>query len=132
MKVVVLASGSDGNSTFISSGNHKILIDLGRNAKYIKEHLKEIDEDASDIEAIIISHTHKDHTSALKVFLNQYHPMVYLTEKQYKDLDFLKDYDNVVMYDEEFLLKFLRFIHLMMLQIQGILLLRLVKKKLFL
>ena len=40
MKVVVLASGSDGNSTFISSGNHKILIDLGRNAKYIKEHLK--------------------------------------------------------------------------------------------
>ena len=102
MKVVVLASGSDGNSTFISSGNHKILIDLGRNAKYIKEHLNEINENASDIEAIIISHTHKDHTSALKVFLNQFHPKVYLTEKQYYDLDFLKDYDNVVIYDEEF------------------------------
>ena len=102
MKVVVLASGSEGNSTFIASENHKILLDLGKNAKYIKEHLKMIDEDASNIEAIVISHTHKDHTSALKVFLHQYHPFIYLTEKQYYDLEFLKDYDKVVIYDEEF------------------------------
>ena len=102
MKVVVLASGSEGNSTFISSKNHKILIDLGKNAKYIKDQLTAIGEDAKEIEAIIISHTHKDHTSALKVFLHQYHPAVYITEKQYLDLDYLKDYDNVVKYDEEF------------------------------
>lgn len=102
MKVVVLASGSEGNSTFISSNNHKILIDLGKNAKYIKEQLTNINEDANNIEAIIISHTHKDHTSALKVFLHQYHPQVYVTEKQLYDLDFLKEYDNVIIYNEEF------------------------------
>ncbi len=102
MKVVILASGSEGNSTFISSGNHRILIDLGKNAKYIKEQLNNINEDASQIDAIIISHTHKDHTSALKVFLHQFHPLVYLTKKQLLDLDFLKDYDNIVFYDEDF------------------------------
>ncbi len=102
MKVAVLASGSEGNCTFISSQNHKILIDLGKNAKYIKEHLKDITEKPEDIEAIIISHTHKDHVSALKVFLNQFHPLVYLTEKQYADLEFLKNYEQVILYDESF------------------------------
>ena len=42
MKVCVLASGSEGNSTFISTENHKILIDIGKNVKYITEKLKEI------------------------------------------------------------------------------------------
>ena len=41
MKVVVLASGSEGNSTFFSSGGQRILLDIGKNAKYIKEKLKD-------------------------------------------------------------------------------------------
>ncbi len=101
MKIVVLASGSEGNCTFFSSQNHKILIDLGKNTKYIKEKLSEINEDAKDIEAIIISHTHDDHVSALPVFIKKYHPKVYVTEKQYLDLDYLKQYDNVVIYEED-------------------------------
>lgn len=102
MKSVVLASGSEGNSTFISSFEHKILIDLGKNAKYIKERLIEIGEDPSTIEAIVISHTHDDHVSALRVFLKKYHPIVYVTEKQYYDLEFLKEYEHVVIYEDDF------------------------------
>ncbi len=34
MKVSVLASGSEGNSTYLETKNHKILIDLGMNVKY--------------------------------------------------------------------------------------------------
>ena len=45
MKICVLASGSEGNSTFLSTGQHKILIDMGKNMKYITEKLKEIGED---------------------------------------------------------------------------------------
>ena len=101
MKIVVLASGSEGNSTFISVDNHKFLIDMGKNAKYIKEHVESIGEDPKEIEAVIISHTHDDHVSALKVFLNKYHPVVYVTEKQYYDLEYLKDYQDVVIYDDD-------------------------------
>ena len=102
MKAVVLASGSEGNCTFFSSQNVRILLDIGKNAKYIKEKISEIHEDPMLIDAIIISHTHDDHVSALKVFLKKCHPKVYVTEKMYYDLDFLKTYDNVVIYDDDF------------------------------
>ena len=72
MKVVVLASGSEGNSTFIASNTNKILIDIGKNAKYINERLQDIGESAKQIDGIIISHTHDDHVSALKVFIKKY------------------------------------------------------------
>ncbi len=102
MKLVVLASGSEGNSTFFSDQNVKILFDIGKNARYIKDKLNEINEDASMIDAIVISHTHDDHVSALKVFLKKNRPKIYVTEKMFYDLDFLKDYDNVVIYEDDF------------------------------
>ena len=108
MKAVVLASGSEGNSTFFSSGNVKILIDIGKNAKYIKEKILEIQEEPTNIDAILISHTHDDHVSALKVFLKKFHPKVYVTEKMFYDLDFLKDYENVVIYDDDFYIDSIR------------------------
>ena len=69
MKAVVLASGSEGNSTFFSYQNEKILLDIGKNAKYIKEKLLEIEENPQDITAILISHTHDDHVSALRFMI---------------------------------------------------------------
>ena len=93
MKAYVLASGSEGNSTFFSHNNCNILIDIGKNAKYISEHLKEINVEPKKIDAILISHTHDDHVTALKVFLKKNHPKVYITEKMYYDLEYLKDYD---------------------------------------
>ena len=102
MKAYVLASGSEGNSTFFSHNNCNILIDIGKNAKYISEHLKEINVEPEKIDAILISHTHDDHVTALKVFLKKNHPKVYITEKMYYDLEYLKDYDNLVIYDDDF------------------------------
>ena len=102
MKAIVLASGSEGNSTFFSAGDTRILIDIGKNAKYITNHLQQINEDPKKIDAILISHTHDDHVSALKIYLKKNHPKVYITEKMLYDLDYLRYYDNVVIYDEDF------------------------------
>lgn len=102
MKAVVLASGSEGNSTFFSYQNEKILLDIGKNAKYIKEKLFEIGENPNEVTAILISHTHDDHVSALRVFLKSFHPKVYVTEKMFYDLECLKDYPKVVIYDDDF------------------------------
>ncbi len=102
MKIAVLASGSEGNSTFVKDKDTRILFDLGKNAKYITEKLKEIEEDACSIDAIVISHTHDDHVSALKVFLKKFHPQVYVTEKMFQDLDYLANYENVVLYEDSF------------------------------
>ena len=71
MRVVVLSSGSRGNTTFIESGKKKILIDAGNTCKYIVDSLKGIGIDAGDLDGIFITHTHVDHVKGLKVFLNK-------------------------------------------------------------
>ncbi len=46
---------------------------------------------------ILITHTHSDHTSALKVFLNKNHPELYVDEEMLNEIDYVKDYDNLVL-----------------------------------
>lgn len=95
MSIEILASGSEGNSVFIQTKNKKVLIDAGMNYKYLKERLEEINVDPSEIDIVLITHTHSDHTSALKVLLNKNHPLLFIDEEMLSQLDFVKDYDNV-------------------------------------
>jgi metal-dependent hydrolase (beta-lactamase superfamily II) len=97
MRVVVLASGSEGNATYIETDEIKLLIDLGKNAKYIKTQLELIGVTPESIDYILISHTHKDHTSALKTFVNRYKTTVLLSEKMFYDLEEIKAYENVII-----------------------------------
>lgn len=92
MKVVVLSSGSKGNTTYVECGNTKILIDLGNSCKYVVSKLEEIGIQANEIDGILITHTHVDHVKGLRVFLKKYHTKVYLTEKMKKELDYVEDY----------------------------------------
>ena len=45
MKICTLASSSSGNSTFIETKKYKILIDIGKNKKYLSEKLEKIGVD---------------------------------------------------------------------------------------
>jgi phosphoribosyl 1,2-cyclic phosphodiesterase len=96
MLVSVLASGSKGNSTFIKTDKVSLLIDAGTNAKYLNEKLLLNSSSLDDIKYILITHTHTDHTSALKSIIKKYRPTIILSELMYKDLDYLQDYDNVM------------------------------------
>ncbi len=96
MLVSVLASGSKGNSTLIKTKNNNILIDAGSTAKNINDKLLENGLTLKDIDYILISHTHTDHTSALKTIISKYNPTIILTPLMYQDLDFLNDYDKIM------------------------------------
>lgn len=74
VKICSLYSGSKGNSTFISAGGAKILIDAGKNAKSLCSALSQIGEDIDGIDAIFVTHEHNDHVSALRV-LSHKHPI---------------------------------------------------------
>ena len=53
----------------------------------------------SDIDAILITHTHVDHIQGLKVFLKKYHPSIYVTKEI---LSILNEYDlnaNYIIYN---------------------------------
>ncbi len=101
MKVCVLASGSEGNCTYIETDRHKILVDLGTTVKYIKNKLEEIDVNIMDIDYVIISHVHDDHVKALKTFTNKYDATILVTKKMLDELPVLRDYGNIIVYDDD-------------------------------
>ena len=94
----VLASGSKGNSTFLLVNDKVILIDAGMTCAYIEDNLKELN--ISRIDFVILTHTHTDHIGGLKVIIKKYNPVVYLSLKMYKELDF--KLDNYCLIDGDF------------------------------
>ncbi len=81
IKVFPLFSGSKGNCTLVSSKNANILIDAGCGKMKTGKKLKEIGIDFSDIDGILITHCHSDHTKYLKDIEEQSHAKVYCSEE---------------------------------------------------
>ena len=100
MRTCVLASGSKGNVTYVETNNHKILIDIGTNVKYIKEKLLEIEVLVTDIDIILISHIHNDHIKALEQFIKKYNPYVYMTSTMVEELEInhpIRNYEKLIL-----------------------------------
>lgn len=70
--ITSLYSGSKGNSVLIESGNQKILIDAGKSARALCSALAEIGISIDEINAIFITHEHRDHVSALEILLKHH------------------------------------------------------------
>lgn len=98
MEVLVLASGSKGNSTYIENEGVSFLIDIGVSCNYIEKKLKEVDKTAHSITAIFITHTHSDHINGLVTFYKKYKPILYLTKQMLKEIKrYLQDFDYVLV-----------------------------------
>lgn len=80
-KFCSLYSGSTGNSLFVESDNAKILIDTGVSAKKIVDGLNSIGKDASDIDAILVTHEHSDHIQSLGTISKKFNIPVYANKK---------------------------------------------------
>lgn len=97
MLVSVLASGSKGNCTLIKTEKLNILIDAGMNVKYLKEKLEVTNTKLEDINYIFLTHTHKDHIGALANIVKKYKPTICMGKKMFMDLEYLNEYDDIVI-----------------------------------
>ena len=70
-RLCTLASGSGGNSTYISTSDGDILVDAGISYKSFVTALECAGGDISKLQAIAITHTHTDHIKGLKTFLKK-------------------------------------------------------------
>lgn len=66
MRVCTLASGSSGNSLYIETDSTKILVDAGISMKQIRLRLESIGVGLDEVDAVITTHEHSDHTHAIK------------------------------------------------------------------
>jgi len=68
----VFGSGSSGNCIYVDTGDTKILLDAGLSLKDTKKGLRGANARLSDIDCILITHTHGDHIGGLRSIVSKY------------------------------------------------------------
>jgi len=79
MQFCTIASGSSGNSAFISTGGVKILVDAGLSGRAIEQALASHSIHCSQLDAIFITHEHSDHIQGAGVLSRRYDLPIYMT-----------------------------------------------------
>lgn len=77
MQVLVLASGSKGNAVYVEMDGTRILLDAGISATRIKKSLASHGVDASELDAVLITHEHIDHIAGLETLEKWYNLPIY-------------------------------------------------------
>src|ERR1022692_2558210 len=80
----VLASGSKGNSTVVSGGRTRILVDCGLSCRELFRRMKLAGQQPETLDAIIVTHEHTDHINGLVVTARKLGIPVYFTESTHR------------------------------------------------
>jgi phosphoribosyl 1,2-cyclic phosphodiesterase len=84
MRMTVLASGSKGNSTVISSSRTRVLVDAGLSCRELLRRMAAANEDPATLDAILITHEHLDHVAGLAVLARRLRVPVFFTEPTHR------------------------------------------------
>ncbi len=84
VRMTVLASGSKGNSTVVSSSRTRILVDAGLSCRELFKRMAAAGEDPRTLDAILVTHEHQDHVQGLAVTARKLGIPVYFTEPTHR------------------------------------------------
>lgn len=79
MKFTILGSGSTGNAVLISTEKTNVLVDAGLSAREILRRLAMVGVDFNDLDGVLLTHEHSDHTGGLRVLLSTVKCPVYVS-----------------------------------------------------
>lgn len=74
-----LISGSSGNAALITDSQTRLLVDCGMSGRKLEQCLASIDLSPKDIDAILLTHEHIDHTAGAGVVCRRYGLPLYAT-----------------------------------------------------
>lgn len=80
VRVTVLASGSRGNCTVVSTSRTRVILDAGLSCREIVKRMRLSGEEPEDLDAILITHEHSDHIQGLSVLARRWNVPVYATQ----------------------------------------------------
>lgn len=86
IKFCSLYSGSSGNAIFIKHGATRILIDAGLSGIRIEKALRSIDEEPSELNALLITHEHIDHIAGAGVLSRRFNIPIYANESTWASM----------------------------------------------
>ena len=104
MRTIILGSGSKGNSTLLIGDKEKILIDVGFSYPQMVKLLSQYDISPSSIDAILITHTHKDHINGLKGFIKKNGTRVYTNYQMLEEISKIIPEDFLELNDEPYMI----------------------------
>lgn len=81
LRLCALGSGSKGNSIYIEGGGARVLVDAGMCGRELAARLEAVGAQANDLDAILVTHNHRDHISGVGVMARRYNIPVYSAYK---------------------------------------------------
>ncbi|NLS92029.1 MAG: MBL fold metallo-hydrolase [Planctomycetaceae bacterium] len=81
MRLISLQSGSNGNCVYVESGEVRLLFDAGISGKQAELRLARHGRDIRQVQAVLISHDHSDHSRSLGVFHRKFGLPVHVTPR---------------------------------------------------
>ena len=88
MKISTLMSGSSGNAIYIETGKTKVIIDAGQAGKRLSHALEEgCGVKACELDAILVTHAHRDHVLGAGIMSRRYDLPLYATEGTWCEME---------------------------------------------
>jgi phosphoribosyl 1,2-cyclic phosphodiesterase len=79
MRFASLGSGSKGNATVVATGDTAVMIDCGFSLREATRRLATLGLEPSQLDAILVTHEHSDHSAGVGKLARRYNIPVYLT-----------------------------------------------------
>jgi phosphoribosyl 1,2-cyclic phosphodiesterase len=79
-----LQSGSNGNSIYVETSDARLLFDAGISGRATENRLAEHDRDIREVDAMILSHNHRDHVCGAGILQRRFSLPIYITRRSYR------------------------------------------------
>ena len=81
MRMVSLQSGSNGNCIYVEADGVHLLFDAGISGRQAEQRLATHCRDIRDVDALVISHEHRDHSRCMGIYQRKYGMPIHVTRK---------------------------------------------------